>query len=58
MPTELMRLIGWFRERVTIKEHEADYLKFVMQEYGKKQYEAGILEGQEIAEHGTTNWQE
>ena len=27
------RLVGWFRKRVSIKEHEVDYLKFVMREY-------------------------
>ncbi len=29
----LDRLVGWFRKRVEIKEHEVDYLKFVMKEY-------------------------
>jgi len=27
------RLVGWFRKRVSIKDHEVDYLKFVMREY-------------------------
>jgi hypothetical protein len=27
------RLVGWFRDRVEIKDHEVQYLKFVMSEY-------------------------
>jgi hypothetical protein len=27
------KLIGWFRERVKIKDVEVDYLKFIMSEY-------------------------
>ncbi len=27
------RLIGWFRERVEIKDVQVDYLKFIMSEY-------------------------
>jgi hypothetical protein len=27
------RLVGWFRKRVSIKDYEVDYLKFVMREY-------------------------
>lgn len=27
------KLIGWFRERVIIKDVEVDYLKFIMSEY-------------------------
>lgn len=27
------RLVGWFRDRVEIKDHEVDYLKFIIKEY-------------------------
>lgn len=30
------KLIGWFRERVKIKDVEVDYLKFIMSEYINK----------------------
>lgn len=29
------RLVGWFRKRVDIKDHEVQYLTFVMKEYHK-----------------------
>lgn len=33
------RLIGWFRERVEIKDVQVDYLKFIMSEYINKYIE-------------------
>lgn len=33
------KLIGWFRERVEIKDVQVDYLKFIMSEYINKYIE-------------------
>jgi hypothetical protein len=48
--TELKRLIGWFRTRVTIHNAEADYLEFVMKEYAKLYHKSEIEKLNEVVE--------
>jgi hypothetical protein len=53
------KLIGWFRERVEIKDVQVDYLKFIMSEYINKYIEKTsknggnkLLNGDEILPQG------